>query len=89
MNDGDDDGDDNDVYCLSRKIIIACVQSMKCYNLFIDSCPCLLYFTIASFSSLWSLVCVRNTESWIDVCSTGYRLLNASVFNVSDALFPV
>ena len=74
MND-DDDGDDNDVYCLSRKIIIACVQSMKCDNLFIDSCP---------------VCCISQSDPFVhfgcgSVCvCVIYRLLNASVFSVSD-----
>lgn len=58
--DEDDGGDDNQVYCLSRKIIIACVQCMKCNNPLIDSCP-VLYFSIISLSSLL-LVCLQHAS---------------------------
>lgn len=56
---------------------------------FSQSCP------ILSFLSLWlglsqfpTCFCMWNTELWIGVCSIGYRLLNAYVFNVSAPQMP-
>lgn len=88
------------IACLIKKqnktiiIMIACVQSMKCDNLFIDSWPvcCISWshpvfnFTSAGpASEPGMLLCVKHRV--VDRCMF-YRLLNAYVFSVSAPQMP-
>lgn len=65
---------------------------MKCDNLFVDSCPLLVccYFTITSCLLIhfgWAPSLPNTLLCVVDRCMF-YRLLNAYVFNASDAQMP-